>query len=337
MVSLFITGGTGFIGSHLIRSIANRNYKIRALVRKNSNTSFIDELGIEKVIGDITDLRTFQDSLKGIDVVLHLAGVVTDWAPRSKYEAVHVRGMSNILKACKHNSIERIIYLSTLDVVEKRRDKHGKCVLTDDLPYNKSQIPYIDTKVRAEKMLFKEAMGTGLKVTAIRPVWVYGRGDNIFIPEILKNMMSRTMVYIGNPDRHLSLLHVENLANTLISCINNPRTIGHAILLCDGEKDWGWLLDKISKFSGAPRVKTIIPYRLAFILAEVNEFIWKLFRISKRPVITKAMVEMLGEDTVAVPKKAQEILSYKPKINIEEGIEDTIKSILIEYKKDKLN
>src|SRR3990167_838210 len=98
METVFITGATGFIGTAIIQRLIESGNKIRALVRPISQLR-IKHPYIEKVTGDICDRKSFEDALKGVDKVYHLAGVVTDWAPRSLYEMTHINGTRNILEA----------------------------------------------------------------------------------------------------------------------------------------------------------------------------------------------------------------------------------------------
>lgn len=121
METVFVTGGSGFVGKALIRKLVESGNRVKVLLRSTSRFEIEHPL-IEWIIGDIRDIKSFESSLVDVDTIYHCAGVVTDWAPRKLYEEVHIDGTRNILDAAIAAAVNKIIYISTVDVLDYGRN-----------------------------------------------------------------------------------------------------------------------------------------------------------------------------------------------------------------------
>src|SRR4051794_27530075 len=99
--SCFITGATGFVGSHLAAAAGQRGWSVRALARPNSDTSFLAKLPVTIVRGDLSDPAVLRDAMQGVDIVFHCAAKVGDWGPVEDYRAVNVEATRGLLEACR--------------------------------------------------------------------------------------------------------------------------------------------------------------------------------------------------------------------------------------------
>jgi len=108
-----VTGATGLLGSHIVEQLVREGEKVRCLVRKTSNTSFLDTLNVEKVYGDITDPGSLIAAFKDIDIVCHCAAKVSDWGPWEEFERTIVQGTKNCLEASLQAGVKRFLYVST--------------------------------------------------------------------------------------------------------------------------------------------------------------------------------------------------------------------------------
>ena len=113
-----VTGATGHLGNALIRQLLSIGYRVRVLVRKSSMTNSINDLDVEIVLGDVTDPSSLSNAFKGTKQVFHLAGLVSIM-PRmgTKMFDVNVRGTLNVINACEKNSVERLIYTSSIHAI----------------------------------------------------------------------------------------------------------------------------------------------------------------------------------------------------------------------------
>jgi len=173
-----ITGATGFVGSHIAEKLKDQGEEVIAFARKTSDTSFLDELGVEIRYGCLTDPASVYEAVHRIERVYHVAALTDEWVPKARSYEVNVEGTANLLEASLENNIGRFFFISSLAVMGFR-DHHDTGVETD---YQKAQDPYIDTKMEAEKLV-KKFNTFGLATTIIRPGFMYGPRDRRFIQD----------------------------------------------------------------------------------------------------------------------------------------------------------
>src|SRR5262249_6690999 len=123
-LSCLITGATGFVGGHLAEACHRRGMTLRTVARPNSDTRALEELGVQVLRGDLTDVRLVRQAIRGTALVLHCAAKVGDWGPVEEYRAVNVEGLRHLLEACKGQPLERFVHLSSLGVYAARHH-HG--------------------------------------------------------------------------------------------------------------------------------------------------------------------------------------------------------------------
>src|SRR5262245_3796827 len=120
----FITGATGFVGSHLVEACVARGYRVSTLVRPTSSTTLLERCGVTIHRGDLSDPEAVYRAAGDADVVVHAAAKVGDWGPVEDYRAVNVEGLRQLLEACKGRPLHRFIDFSSLGVYAARHH-HG--------------------------------------------------------------------------------------------------------------------------------------------------------------------------------------------------------------------
>ena len=116
-MKVFITGGTGFIGNHLVKRLLETDHELVCLAREKSKTQFLEDSGVKIIIGDVTDKNSFQNSLEGCDWLIHLASSFVFWVPKNKvYHEVNVTGTRNVMECALEKGISKIVYVSTAAV-----------------------------------------------------------------------------------------------------------------------------------------------------------------------------------------------------------------------------
>lgn len=315
MSSVFVTGATGFVGQYLIQSLAKQGEEIKVLVREGSDHKLSRNKNMSVIYGDVRNSESFSNELEGVETIYHLAGVVTDWAPRSQYYEVHEKGTRNVVEAAINCGVKRIVYLSTVDVLAY--EKHSP--LNENTPYTSSNVGYRSSKVQAEKLLFKYARKKKIDVVILRPVWVYGVGDKVFIPEIARQMHQKSMFFIGSSSNYVSLVHVRNLAQAILNA-GQTRAVNEAFLVYDKELTWDSLTQQISRSLNAPKPRITLPYNLAHFLGHTMELVFQY--MPKRPPLTRTAVETIGYSVKFNTNKAKRVLDYKQKVSFEKGMSE---------------
>jgi nucleoside-diphosphate-sugar epimerase len=322
MPDVLVTGGTGFIGSSLVARLVAKGHDVRVLVRENSpNMSRIANIGVEIANGDITQPASLRDAVRGVKRVFHCAAIVSDWAPRESYRRVNVDGTENILNACVKEGIERFIGLGTNDVFGLVEGK----IIDETCPFQSWNEPYPDSKILAERLVWKYHANEGLPATTVYPCWVYGINDTTFLPHIVEALRSKTMVTWRN-DALMWPTYIENLLDLLLLVAEHPRAIGQGYLVHDGVsilfEEFCRIIAQRMHFA-TPRVR--IPLTVAHGAGFTMECIWRAFRIEHRPLLTTYIVKNLGSRLQFSIEKAAKELGYAPRIRFDDALETTLR------------
>jgi dihydroflavonol-4-reductase len=171
-----VTGGTGFIGSHIVRVLVEAGHQARVLHRQNSKMTALSGLSYESAIGDILDLNALCAACEGCDWVFHVAAVADYWrADQSKMFEANVEGTRRVLDAARQTGVKRIVHTSSAAAVGLRDDgKPGNETLPFNLPPEHFSYGY--SKALSERVVM-EAVENGQDVVTVNPVVVMGPGD----------------------------------------------------------------------------------------------------------------------------------------------------------------
>ena len=154
--TIFITGATGLVGGHAAEEALRRGHRVRALVRASSDTRWLDQLGVEKVPGDLEDAESLRRGVAGADWVFNCAAKVGDWGTLAEFRRLNVDALRLLLDAACDAQVERFVHVSSLGVYEGR-DHHG----TDETvpPAASSLDAYTRSKTEAEALVLKYHKG----------------------------------------------------------------------------------------------------------------------------------------------------------------------------------
>jgi nucleoside-diphosphate-sugar epimerase len=336
MKKVLITGATGFIGRHVVRGNLAKGNAVRALVLPDDTAGLdmLNKLGVEVVTGDIRDYTAVRKAAEGRDIIFHCAAVVTDWAPKKLFWEVTVGGAENICKAAVDVGVSRLVDISTCDVFGTRED----IVMDETLPLQYWGEPYADSKIDAEKVMRKYHEEEGLPLTMVYPLWVFGEGDQTFVPLLADALVKKELIF-WRKGAIVWPTYIDNLVDLLLLISEDDRAIGNGYLVHDGEST---TLEEfcagIAGTLGVPPCKTYIPYWAAMSAARVMELLWKLFSIKMRPLLTTYTVTNLGSRFRFSIDKAERELGWKPRISYREGFAQTmawLKTLDLEKLKQK--
>lgn len=320
MTNILVTGATGFIGSHLTEKLVKDGHKVRCLVRKTSNSDFLDKLGVEKIYGDIEDIRSIDAALKGVNIVYHTVGVLGKWTvPEDVYWRVHVTGVKNLLDSIvkMDNNLGRLVYCSTAGVL----GPISKLPADESYQYNPTNV-YERTKVEAEKLAIEYYNKYKIPVVIIRPELVYGPRD-LHTLKMFQTIKKGIFPIIGNGSSTLLPVYIDDLVKAFILCIENDKAIGKTYLI-GGDKltTIKELTGNIARAMKVPAPKIYIPTIMAKMLAALIEYGAKIFRFD--PPLTKSRVRFFTESRGSTFTKANIELGYCPETKLEDGLKRTV-------------
>lgn len=335
MKNVLITGATGFIGRHVVKANLAKGNKVRAFVLPGDfGEAWLKEQGVEVINGDIRDYEAVRRVVGSAEIIFHTAAVVTDWAPKKLFWDVTVGGAENICRAAVDAKVSRLVDISTCDVF----GTDESVVMDESMPLQYWGEPYADSKIDAEKVMRRYHKEQGLPLTMVYPLWVFGEGDQTFVPLLADAIIKKELIF-WREGAIVWPTYIDNLVDLLMLIAEDERAIGNGYLVHDGEST---TLEEfcagIAEALGVPPIKTHIPYWSAMTAARVMEFIWRLFRIQKRPLLTTYTVTNLGSRFRFSIAKAQRELGWKPRITYREGFRKTmewLKTIDIDSLKQK--
>lgn len=305
---VLVTGAGGFVGSHLTEKLVRLGCDVRAFVRYDEGTKYglINLLPsniknkIEVIGGDLKDPDALRDAAKGMDVIFHLAAIVS-----IPYSYVHPRevietnvlGTLNVLVAAKENNVKKVVHTSTSEVYGT-----AQYVPIDEKHPLQGQSPYSASKIAADKIAESFFRSYDLPVATIRPFNQYGprQSTRAVIPTIITQVLTKNTIQLGSLTPTRDFTYVSDTADAFIKIAESEKTIGEVINIGAAcEISIGNLAEKIARLTG----KDI-----------------KIVSENKRTRPTKSEVNRLLADTT----KAKKLIGWKPKVSLEDGLKKTI-------------
>jgi len=232
-----VTGGTGFIGTHLVKKLSDEGNEIKCLVRKDSKIDFLKTLGVEFVVGDIIDKNSLKNVAENIDVVYHLASIVDHKKSIKSYKEhydVNVSGTNNLVKACLDSDVKNFVYVSSIAVIGNRNFKK----LIDENIECRPNTLYGKAKFEAEKLLLDYFNRENFPVNIVRPPVIYGDGDSkgsIFsLSRFVNNRIKKNQPYpfFSGGKSITSLCYVKNLVYGL-AVVGKSGNVGEIYHIAD--------------------------------------------------------------------------------------------------------
>jgi len=319
-VKYLITGATGFIGPHLVKNLVKAGHACRCLVREGSEIDVLQRLGAELVVGDITRAASLEGIAAGMDRVLHLAtlGHMSNFAVTdSMFEAINVQGAINVMQEALKSGVQRVVHCSTVAAM-------GICAdvpATETSPCNPHH-PYGRSKLKAEQKILSLIEDQNLPAVIVRFSMVYGPGDPRDILKLARLTQKGIFPKVGSKPKLTPLIHVDDAVTGLLLAAEKGR-IGEIYLLTNRNSIPFDDLRKIfQKSLGIKRLPLYVPEWAALALASLLE---KTFLIlGKVPPVSRKNIESTLADRVFSIEKAQRELGFDPKVDPEEGLEETV-------------
>lgn len=229
-VRALVTGGTGFLGAHLVRSLMAQGDSVRVLTRSHPKGRTLTEQGVEVVIGDITDRAALKLAIEGVDVVYHLAGkLYVQGVPEREYESAHVEGTRAVLAVSGEiANLSRFVHVSTTGVLGPTGDQPAN----EDRSAAPSNI-YERTKWQAE-LLVREAIEKGFPAVIVRPGLVYGPGD-MHLLGFFRAIQRGFFRPIGSKPIWLHPIYVADHTKALLSSAYSQQALGECFHIAGAE------------------------------------------------------------------------------------------------------
>ncbi len=320
---VFVTGATGHIGNVLVRKLLRRGARVRALILPGEEATPLDGLAVEKIEGDVLDSQVLQEALEGVDVIYHLAGVISILPGEDPLVwRVNVEGTRNVLAAARRAGVRRLVYTSSIHAL--KRVPHG-VVIDESLPFDPGN-PYgvYDRSKAAASLEVWRAAQEGLDTVIVCPTGVIGPYDyrRSEMGEVIRSALrGGVQPYV---DGAYDFVDVRDVAEGVILAGERGRR-GERYILSGQRISIRYLLETVREITGLRFPTVRVPMPLARLFARLGP-LYSRWRGSK-PRFTPYSIEVLQSNALISHAKATRELGYRPR-PLFESLSDTVRWFL---------
>jgi dihydroflavonol-4-reductase len=304
----FVTGATGFVGSHVARELAAQGADLRLLVRSTSRTDNISDLPAEVTVGDLRQPESLKAAMNGCDFVFHVAADYRLWVrnPEEMYQA-NVEGTRAIIQAAQESGVRRVIYCSSVATMGFKQTGE---IVNEETPVSLADMVghYKRSKFMAEQIAL-EAGRNGANVVVVNPTTPIGEFDikptptgRIVVDFLKKNFPA----YV---DTGLNLADVREVARGHVLAMEKAR-VGERYILGGENLTLKQILDKLAEITGLPSPTMKVPHGVAMGFAAFDQFFTGIV-LGKEPRATLEAVKMGRKKMFASSSKAERELGYR--------------------------
>ena len=305
----FVTGATGFLGSHVARQLLAKGADLRLLVRSSSRTDNIADLPAERVVGDLRDRESLKRGMAGCEVVFHVAADYRLWAVDGQelYES-NVEGTRNVLDAARDSDVRRVVYTSS---VATMGFGNNGCMTDESTPVALTNMigDYKRSKFIAEQLVIEVAR-SGQDVVMVNPTTPIGERDIKPTPtgRIVVDFLKRKFpAYV---DTGLNLVDVTECAEGHLLAMEKAVP-GERYILGGENLTLKQILDKLAAITGLPSPSIKLPYAVAYATGVVDTLVTGTIR-QREPRVTLDSVRMGRKKMFVSSAKAEHALGWNP-------------------------
>jgi hypothetical protein len=312
---IFVTGGSGFVGGHLVEALAKQGHEVLALARSDRAAGAVRGFGATPVRGELGAVRP--EDIGGAEAVVHCAAFVEEWGTRAQFWEANVAGTENLLAAARAGGAKRFVHVGTEAAIFAGRDLVD---VDEDVPYpTRHRYLYSETKAEAEKRVLAAA-APGFATLSIRPRLVWGPRDTSVLPAVLRMAGAGSFAWLDGGRARTSTTHVANLVHALGLALTAGEPGRAYFVADDGERTVRAFLGALARTQGVDLGQRSVPSIVARPLARAVEGAWRLLRIRRTPPMTRFAVDMMSSSVTVRTDRARRELGYAPVIGVDEGL-----------------
>ena len=320
-MKIFVTGATGFIGSHTAERLVRAGHDLHCLVRRTSDAGRLKGLGAVLTFGDVTDKASLLEGMRGCDWVINIAAAYDFWLPRKRtYAEVNVGGTRNVMECALETGVSKVVHISTATVYGKPSDR----------PFNEESAAgpvrfseYAQTKYEGDLIAWGLYKDKGLPLVVVYPGGVLGPGDPKATGQYIQNLINRRMPATVFDDVLFPWVHVRDVAEVIAGAAEKPDNTGEKYLAVGDNLTFGQINRMIGEISGVALPRLRMPDSLAVANARLLTL---LADITKKPPLwgmAMDQIRTMKEGAEADGSKAAREfgITYTPiRVAIEEAI-----------------
>lgn len=313
-----VTGGSGFVGSHLVDLLISKGHKVKCIVRESSNLRWLDNKPVEIFKCGLFDKEALKDVLKDADYLFHVAGVVKAKKEEGYYKG-NVETTRNLLEVVSevNPGIKRVLIVSSQTAAGPSKSLEAMTEEDEPLPIT----TYGRSKLAQEKLA--KSYTDKLPITIVRPPAVYGERDTeIYL--IFKTYKSGLMTMVGFNDKRVSLIHVADLVKGIYLAATNENSVNQTYYLSSKEYySWPQVSKIIAEHMGSKALHLRIPHPIVYTVAAVAQF-FAMFSSKAATFNLEKARDFVQTYWTCDISKAEKELGYKQEVSLDQGMKRTI-------------
>ena len=320
---LLVTGGTGFIGSHLAEQGRRRGAEVVVLglvdrPEERANAELLCRMGADVLPGSITDPELCRRAARGVTHIFHLAVAMREGGKSDEFfESINLDGTRHLLEGASVQRVERFVYCSTIGIYGHR----APGITREDSPLAPGNI-YERTKVSAERLVGEFSEQCQLPAVVLRPSDVYGPRDQRLL-KMFKGVSRGRFPLFGSGAGRRHMVYVDDVVSAFFKACERDEALGQGLIIAGPRAcTLRELLDEVAQATGSKRYGVRLPLAPMLGLAAVVEDVSAKLKVD--PPIYRRRMDFFHSDSEFDTSRARRVLDWEPRVDLREGIRRTL-------------
>jgi dihydroflavonol-4-reductase len=322
---LLVTGGTGFIGSHLAEEGRRRGAEVVVLgladrPEEKANVEGLTRQGVEVIPGSITDDELCRQAVRRVSHVFHLAVAMREGGKSDEFfESINLDGTRRLLEASVAGGVKRFVYCSTIGIYGHR----APGITREDSPFAPGNV-YERTKVSAERLVRRFGLDERLPFVILRPADVYGPRDHRLL-KLFKGVSRGRFPLFGAGDGRRHMVYVDDVVSAFFQACDRKEAVGEGVIVAGPSvctlKE---LIEQVRQATGSKRFGFRLPLNPMLLASGVVEDLCRVLQLD--PPIYRRRMDFFWSDSAFDISRAKRVLDWTPRVDLPEGVQRTLEA-----------
>ena len=328
-MNVLITGGGGFLGSHLACRLHEMGQSVSVLGRRRYPG--LPE-NIVQLQVDLRDPKAVSEACREQDSVFHAGALPGIWGTKRDFYQTNVEGTRHVIEGCLKHKVRKLVFTSSPSVVYNQADMEN---IDESAPYPSHYLSdYPKTKALAEQSVVAANGQQDLMTVSLRPHLIWGPGDPHLIPRIIEQAKKGQLIRVGDGTNRVDIIYIDNAVDGHIRAWQALKpgspVPGKCYFLSDGQPVvlWDWINQLLASLGINPVTKSI-SYGMARSLGWILEGVYRVFGITGEPRMTRFLAGQLATSHYFDISRAKRDFNYEARVSPEEGMKRLLKSLQV--------
>jgi len=330
VLRIFVTGGTGLVGSHAIERLVGEGHEVQAMTRSEAGDRFVEGLGAQAVRGSVED-RASWEAAGGSHVIIHAAALVTAPTTWDDYRQVNVDGTRHATGMAARVGA-RLVHVSSVAVYGRQPLSDHRDRVIEDVgfaPLAEADY-YARSKREAEKVLWEAADRNGVSAVAIRPCVIYGERERLFMSRLLAVLRYGIVPLVGAGENQLAMVYVGNVIDAILKALERPKVTGPFNTTNDGGITQRDFYEIVAEEMGQRLRMVKVPLSAAVVAGKAWHFVSRLRQPGRYTGLGSSSGRFMARENPYSSDRAERELDWIPSTAPHEALRQTVRWFMAE-------